>query len=84
MAGPRYPSLFQVNTRVRLSELSAALGRPATLDDERLLVDAAKVSDATAPSLAFEIARAIEERLDYPGEVRVTVVRETRAVDVAH
>ena len=33
MGGPRYPSLFQVNTRVRLSELSAALGRPATLDD---------------------------------------------------
>jgi glycosidase len=33
MAGPRYPSLFQVNTRVRLSELSAELGRPATLDD---------------------------------------------------
>ncbi|MFN7986673.1 MAG: alpha-amylase family glycosyl hydrolase [Thermoanaerobaculia bacterium] len=33
MAGPRYPSLFQVNTRVRLSELSAGLGRPATLDD---------------------------------------------------
>ncbi len=33
MSGPRYPTLFQVNTRVRLSELSAALGRPATLDD---------------------------------------------------
>jgi glycosidase len=33
MARPRYPSLFQINTRVRLSELSAALGRPATLDD---------------------------------------------------
>ncbi|HQR44491.1 MAG TPA: alpha-amylase family glycosyl hydrolase [Thermoanaerobaculia bacterium] len=33
MPGPRYPSLFQVNTRVRLSELSWALGRPATLDD---------------------------------------------------
>jgi glycosidase len=30
---PRYPSLFQVNTRVRLHELAAALGRPATLDD---------------------------------------------------
>jgi len=29
----RYPSLFQINTRVRLSELSAALGRRATLDD---------------------------------------------------
>ena len=30
---PHYPSLFQINTRVRLTELSAALGRPATLDD---------------------------------------------------
>ena len=33
MPAPRYPALFQVNTRVRLSELSAALGRPASLDD---------------------------------------------------
>jgi alpha amylase-like protein len=33
MPGPRYPTLFQVNTRVRLAELSAGLGRPATLDD---------------------------------------------------
>ena len=33
MSTPRYPALFQVNTRVRLSELSAALGRKATLDD---------------------------------------------------
>jgi glycosidase len=33
MPTPRYPALFQVNTRVRLTELSAALGRKATLDD---------------------------------------------------
>ncbi len=33
MSTPRYPSLFQINTRVRLSELTAELGRPATLDD---------------------------------------------------
>jgi hypothetical protein len=33
MSAPRYPSLFQINTRVRLSELSAALSHPATLDD---------------------------------------------------
>jgi hypothetical protein len=33
MAFPRYPALFQVNTRVRLAELAAELGRPATLDD---------------------------------------------------
>jgi len=33
MTRPRYPSLYQINTRVRLSELAADLGRPATLDD---------------------------------------------------
>lgn len=33
MTLPRYPSLYQINTRVRLSELAAQLGRPATLDD---------------------------------------------------
>jgi hypothetical protein len=33
MSAPRYPALFQVNTRVRLSELAAARGRKATLDD---------------------------------------------------
>lgn len=33
MPSPRYPSLFQVNTRVRLGELARELGRPATLDD---------------------------------------------------
>ncbi len=33
MTGPRYPSLFQINTRVWLTELSRDLGRPATLDD---------------------------------------------------
>src|SRR5207344_163684 len=30
---PRYPSLFQINTRVWVTELSRSLGRPATLDD---------------------------------------------------
>jgi hypothetical protein len=45
MSAPRYPALFQVNTRVRLSELAATLGRKATLDDipdaelERLAAD---------------------------------------------
>jgi hypothetical protein len=33
MTGPRYPSLYQINTRVWLTELSRTLGRPATLDD---------------------------------------------------
>ena len=33
MTEPAYPSLYQINTRVWLSELSRSLGRPATLDD---------------------------------------------------
>jgi len=49
----------------------------------RVIVDAARVDDATTVVRAREIARRIEEELDYPGEVRVTVVRETRVTDVA-
>jgi len=49
----------------------------------RVLVDAARVSDARAPLLAYDIARAVEAELRYAGEVKVTVVREVRAVDVA-
>ena len=33
MSDPRYPALYQINTRVWLTELSRALGRRATLDD---------------------------------------------------
>jgi hypothetical protein len=33
--------------------------------------------------LSHEIAREIEDRLEYPGQVKVTVIRESRAVDVA-
>lgn len=34
MSGPRYPALYQINTRVWLTELSRTLGRRATLDAE--------------------------------------------------
>lgn len=49
----------------------------------RVLVDAEKVTDAMAPLLARDIARAVEERVTFPGEVKVTVVREVRATEVA-
>jgi ribonuclease Y len=46
-------------------------------------VDAAQGSDAAAAALAREIANAVEAELDYPGEVKVTVLRETQAVSYA-
>jgi ribonuclease Y len=49
----------------------------------RVIANAAQTTDAEAVKLSREIARAIEEKLDYPGEIRVTVIRETRAVEVA-
>jgi len=49
----------------------------------RVLVDTKSVSDEQAYLLSKQIARAIERELDYPGTIRVSVVRETRAVQYA-
>ncbi len=49
----------------------------------RVLVDSDKISDAQAVVLAREIANEIEQKLTYPGEIRVTVMRETRFVEYA-
>lgn len=49
----------------------------------RVLVNARQVDDAQAALLARDIARAVEAEVRYVGEVRVTVVREVRAVEVA-
>jgi ribonuclease Y len=49
----------------------------------RILVEHSRVDDARAQNLAGEIARRIEKELEYPGQIRVTVIRETRAVDFA-
>ncbi len=49
----------------------------------RVLVEPSEVTDAEAALLAREISKRIEEELTYPGQIRVTVVRETRAVDYA-
>ena len=49
----------------------------------RVMVEPSEVSDAEAALLAREISKKIEEELTYPGQIRVTVVRETRAVDYA-
>ncbi len=49
----------------------------------RVIADAARTSDADALKVCHDIARAIEQQLNYPGEIKVTVVRETRAVEYA-
>ena len=49
----------------------------------RIMVEHGKVDDVRAQSLASDIARRIEKELEYPGQIRVTVIRETRAVDYA-
>jgi ribonucrease Y len=49
----------------------------------RILVRPDEIDDQGAVRLARDIVRRIEEMLQYPGQVRVTVVRETRAVDYA-
>jgi ribonuclease Y len=49
----------------------------------RVIADASRTSDSDAVKVCRDIARAIEEQLNYPGEIKVTVVRETRAVEFA-
>jgi len=49
----------------------------------RVMVKPAEISDDDAVLLAREIAKEIEETLDYPGQIRVTVIRESRATELA-
>jgi len=49
----------------------------------RIMVESEKVSDEEAVWLSKDIARRIENELEFPGQIKVTVIRETRAVDYA-
>jgi ribonuclease Y len=49
----------------------------------RVMVQPGEVTDEQAYLLARNIARKIEEELQYPGQIRVTMVRETRCVEFA-
>jgi ribonuclease Y len=49
----------------------------------RVMVEGAKVDDARALILAREIANRIQDEVKYPGQVKVTVIRETRAIEYA-
>jgi ribonuclease Y len=49
----------------------------------RIIVKPEEIDDLEATRLARDIAKKIEETMQYPGQIRVTVIRETRAVDYA-
>jgi ribonuclease Y len=50
----------------------------------RVIVNSDKVADKCAAKLARDIAKQIQEELQYPGEILVTVIRESRFTEVAH
>ena len=49
----------------------------------RVMVDADKVADDKAGQLSFDISQKIEKDMQYPGQIKVTVIREMRAVAYA-
>jgi ribonucrease Y len=76
----------------RLKDLEAlALSYPGVMKtyaiqagrELRVIVGSDKVTDKEADNLAFEIAKKIQDEMTYPGQVKITVIRETRAVSYA-
>jgi ribonuclease Y len=49
----------------------------------RVIVEAEKVTDAESDKLSFEIAQKIQTEMTFPGQIKVTVIREKRAVNIA-
>jgi ribonuclease Y len=49
----------------------------------RVIVDAKKVTDDECLWMSKDIAKRVESELQYPGQIKITVIRETRAVDFA-
>ncbi|MBY0311590.1 MAG: ribonuclease Y [Phycisphaerales bacterium] len=76
----------------RLNELQdIALRQPGVTEafaiqagrEVRVMVDAKRVNDDEAQRIAFDIAKKVSEEMTFPGEIRVTVLRETRAIEFA-
>ena len=49
----------------------------------RVIVGADKVSDSDATKISYELSRKIQDEMTYPGQIKITVIRETRAVNYA-
>lgn len=88
--GARRESLEQYIKRIRaLEELASSFSGVAESfaiqagREIRIIVKPEEVDDLGAIQLSRDIARKIEESMEYPGQIKVTVIRETRAVDYA-
>jgi ribonuclease Y len=88
--GARRESLEQYLKRVRSLEEIANSQRGVTSSyalqagrEVRIFVKPEDVDDLSAIRLARDVAKKIEETMQYPGQIKVTVIRETRAVDYA-
>ena len=88
--GARGESLENYIRRLEALELIAA-GKPGVAKayalqagrEIRVIVEPTEVDDDAAVLLSHEIAREIEDQLEYPGQVKVIVIRESRAIEVA-
>ncbi|NLX73977.1 MAG: ribonuclease Y, partial [Bacteroidales bacterium] len=49
----------------------------------RVIVGSEKVNDKEAEELSYDIAKRIQTEMTYPGQVKITVIRETRAISYA-
>jgi ribonuclease Y len=49
----------------------------------RVIVGADQVTDAEASKISYELSRKIQDEMTYPGQIKITVIRETRAVNYA-
>jgi len=88
--GARRESLEQYIKRIRtLEDLASSF--PGVSEcyaiqagrEIRVIVKPEEIDDLAAIQLSRDIARKIEEGMDYPGQIKVTVIRETRAIDYA-
>jgi ribonuclease Y len=70
----------------RIAESFEGVGKSFAIQagrELRIIVQSDKVDDDHATLLSKDIARKVEKELSYPGQIRITVIRETRAVDYA-
>jgi ribonuclease Y len=88
--GARRESIEQYVKRLeRLEEICSAHPGVAKVfamqagRDVRVMVKPEEVDDLEAQVLARDIAKQVEEELQYPGQIKITVVRETRAIETA-